>query len=774
MDLLAKTDAEGRTRSLVGHSLDVANAVRLLLTSGVLRSRLERAARSTITPVQADRLAVLAGFHDFGKALSGFQARIRGEVLRAPSGHVAEALAALADRDVQAILDSLLRWFEPDLIFSTVCHHGEPVAAERYETLRGSLHTLVSEETKRGLGDLSRALLEQFPQAAGAEPGLADTTVLQHLWAGLVMTADWIGSGLPLEGDVHRPEAVAEVLEATAWTGWRGAAQPTAVLGSWEPRGAQQAVLELPADEQLAVIEAPTGSGKTEAALIWACRLVEAERVDGLYFAVPSRSAATELHQRIARAMTAAHPALQGRVVRAVPGMLDTDCRPDYQPAPWAVAAPKRVFAAPVAVGTIDQAMLSQLRVRHAWLRAACLSRHLLVVDEVHASDPYMAAVVESLVKRHLDLGGYVLAMSATLGESALARLQRRSRVPPEDAAKVPYPAVRARSTSLPVEPPEGRTSRFELTDMDAAEARAADAARDGACVLMIRSTVPDAVAAYRRIEGSGVAVMLHHSRYALTDRSFLDDRLQAILGKDGSREPLVVVATQTAEQSLDIDADLLVTDACPADVLIQRLGRLHRHRLSTEPTAVMIDPGDLEQYLAKDGRAVGGTDHGWPWVYENLLSVHETLSWLREHGSIAVPADSRALVEQTTHLDHLEAVAASLGGAWPKLWERLTGRNTAERQLGEAALIDWSRPYAEALCDDRHATRLGDGTINVEVDGDLRSPFTGKGIEVLPIPGRWLYDVPQGERARVIGDGRLAVGHVHLRYDHLGLQKVE
>ena len=124
--------------------------------------------------------------------------------------------------------------------------------------------------------------------------------------------------------------------------------------------------------------------------------------------------------------------------------MLDTDNSvPDYPPETWAVAAPKRTFAAPIAVGTIDQALLSILRSRHAWMRAALLSRHLLVVDEVHASDPYMAVLTRGLIERHLSLGGRALAMSATLGETALAVLMDRERRPIDAAISVPYPAIR-------------------------------------------------------------------------------------------------------------------------------------------------------------------------------------------------------------------------------------------------------------------------------------------------------------------------------------------
>jgi CRISPR-associated endonuclease/helicase Cas3 len=107
---------------------------------------------------------------------------------------------------------------------------------------------------------------------------------------------------------------------------------------------------------------------------------------------------------------------------------------------------------------------------------------------------------------------------------------------------------------------------------------------------------------------------------------------------------------TQTAEQSLDIDADLLITDACPADVLLQRLGRLHRHRAGTRPTAVLIDPGPLDHYLLPKGIVVGRPGQGWLLVYNNLLSVRATLDWLNSGRSISVLATAaRSSSEQPT-----------------------------------------------------------------------------------------------------------------------------
>ena len=129
----------------------------------------------------------------------------------------------------------------------------------------------------------------------------------------------------PVLGDENRPQAARDLLDGTRWSGWHSGTPSEAILGSYKPRAAQISMLSLPISERLAVIEAPTGSGKTEASLIWADRLVAAGLVDGMYFAVPTRSAATELHARISKLMGQVHPLVVARVVRAVPGMIDTD-----------------------------------------------------------------------------------------------------------------------------------------------------------------------------------------------------------------------------------------------------------------------------------------------------------------------------------------------------------------------------------------------------------------------------------------------------------------
>jgi CRISPR-associated endonuclease/helicase Cas3 len=775
----AKTAPNGATCSLLDHCRHVAVMARRLMASPVLRHRLAAAFETDLTERHLDRLAILAGLHDFGKALKGFQDKLEGTTLTS-RGHVAEALAVLANNAaVQTAiqLPLLIEWFEPvhHALYTAICHHGQPVGDDQIRPHLPLIAELVA-RTRYGhdpiveIGKLSEALIALFTRVKESGERLRFTPSAQHLFAGILMAADWMASGFAFEPS-EADQLAANVLDRTVWSGWHSGASPLSLLEGREPRPAQIGTLNLPLDERLAVLEAPTGSGKTEAALIWASRLVEAGVVDGLYFAVPTRSAATELHSRIGRLMSTHHPALRGKIVRAIPGLLDTDNSvPDYPAETWAVAAPKRTFAAPIAVGTIDQALLSILRSRHAWMRAAFLSRHLLVVDEVHASDPYMAALTRGLIERHLSLGGRALTMSATLGETALAILMDRERRPIDAAISVPYPAIRRSGdddAALPQAP--GRTVDVMIEGYEQAVTRACAAAAEGQSVLWLRSTVTDATNDFLAFEARGTNSLLHHSRYAVEDRTWLDQRLLGIFGVRGQRTGVVAVTTQTAEQSLDIDADLLITDACPADVLLQRLGRLHRHRSGTRPTAVLIDPGPLENYLAPRGKVLGQAGQGWPWVYNNLLSVRATLDWLQARKQITVPDDCRVLVERATHADYLREMAGSLGRHWTDLWRELFEKAAIHAQLAEASLIDWRRPYRDALVTEWLPTRLGDGTFTVAVR-NLVSPFTQETLTALPIPGRWLRGVTPPEEPVEAVDGHILIGSKSFGYGRLGL----
>jgi hypothetical protein len=138
------------------------------------------------------------------------------------------------------------------------------------------------------------------------------------------------------------------------------------------------------------------------------------------------------------------------------------------------------------------------------------------------------------------------------------------------------------------------------------------------------------------------------------------------------------------------------------------------------------------------------------------------------------VPEHSRALVERGTHADHLREVADQAGEKWQALWRRLFERDRIHAQLAEAGLIDWSRPYRNALIDDRYVTRLGEGTVTIATP-NLVSPFTGGPIAALPTPVSWLAraNVDQKQEA-IVSSQHVQIGALSLTYDRLGLQRAD
>jgi CRISPR-associated endonuclease/helicase Cas3 len=237
--------------------------------------------------------------------------------------------------------------------------------------------------------------------------------------------------------------------------------------------------------------------------------------------------------------------------------------------------------------------------VSHAHMRATALLRNLLVIDEVHASDGYMIALMREVLSNHLAAGGHALLMSATLGSSARQILLASA----SDAAVASLPLAEAKKLAYPALLPcrkEGVTEiaidsdsqpkhvshelRPWADDSPSIARIAADAAASGARVLIVRNTVADCVATQLEVEreantrgihaqlfGCRMVVAPHHSRFATEDRKDLDLALVNRFGNisGSSALPCIAVATQTVQQSLDIDADLMITDLCPMDVML-------------------------------------------------------------------------------------------------------------------------------------------------------------------------------------------------------------
>jgi CRISPR-associated endonuclease/helicase Cas3 len=582
------------------------------------------------------------------------------------------------------------------------------------------------------------------------------------------------------------------------------------------------------ADNALAtvvVLEAETGSGKTEAALWRYFHLFARGEVDGLYFALPTRVAATQVYRRVCEALSRAWPkgapvavralagytAADGKTARALPDfkVLWSDVPSDAEAGRrWAGETSKRFLAAPVAVGTVDQALLGTLQVKHAHLRHALAARSLLVIDEVHASDAYMGVLIEQLINAMTALGGHTLLLSATLGAASRARYLAAGKrkvlhVPTlAQASALPYPAI-SDAAGLRVTSGAQREKRVAWQCEDAIDdphrvaSLALGAAGQGARVLVIRNTVPAAVATLAALEAAtpdagwlfshAGMVTLHHSRFSREDRPMLDSEVEAQFGKGRPSGPLILVGTQTLEQSLDLDADFLITDLCPMDVLLQRVGRLHRHLrpVETRPAAfraaqvLVLTPGggDLSPWLARPRHGLGRFRDGGG-VYADVRILEATRRLIAAEPQVRIPADNRRLVESATHPEAVHAIEA-LGDPWAVHGQHIDGDTGARRTSAKLGLLPLDTAFAELGFPDevKLATRLGAADRIVNFDPPQAGPF-GNAVRELPIRyhllpnGLSLEALPEDIAAELCGF-RFRLGDAHYRYSRVGLERL-
>jgi CRISPR-associated endonuclease/helicase Cas3 len=757
---------------------------------------------------------------------------------------------------------SMLEWFESEdhffhFLLATFGHHGRPV-----QPAHGFSSKLWEENDRRTPAEemerLAAFVRQWFPEAFGEEAdAFPPDPPFQHAFNGILTLADWIGSdrrffafaeekGEPMpaarRGAVEAVEAL--FLDPAAARAGLGDV-PVGFDGvleeaSWTPHDIQQETLDLPlhADGSLTVLESDTGSGKTEAALARFARLYRRGQVDGMYFAVPTRSAATQLHERVQETAARLFPEdARPPVVQAVPGYIKADdaeatALPDFEVRwdeedtamryrGWAAEHPKRFLAGPIVVGTVDQALLSALQASHAHLRAAALLRHFLVVDEVHASDVYMTALMDRVLDQHLSAGGHALLMSATLGSAARTHLTTAGRADPpapEKAEQEDYPLLTHVSATRtdPVQvhaASSGRQKAVEVAlrpaaaDPRAVATLALENARAGGRVLVIRNLVRDCQATQRALEdaaGPDDADLLfgagetqngrvhapHHSRFAPADRQRLDDRIEDVFGKERQEDGgCVAVATQTVEQSLDLDADLMLTDLCPMDVLLQRIGRLHRHARTRpegfeQARCIVLTPEARELGAAITPQGHGGHgEHGLGTVYDDLRAVEAAWQVIEATGAPwQIPADNRRLVERATHPQRLRAVAADGGEAWQRHQRHILGEQMADRHLPQINGLDRSTPFGECRFDEDAApkTRLGEEDYRVELPSPADGPF-GPAVSVLTVAAWHFHETPDAvengdataEDVEAFDGGfSFSFGGKRFRYDRTGLEK--
>ena len=515
-------------------------------------------------------------------------------------------------------------------------HHGQPPkelpALNRFFNMqedRSAIHAFAD--------DVCTLLLSP---AAARVPSIQDPESFWRLsvelswWiAGIAVLADWIGSNAAVFTYRSEPtESLADYwpraqLMATQALQESGVVpdKPVDELGfaalfpsiaKPSPLQAWAAFETLDAGPQLHMLEDVTGAGKTEAAVTLGHRLMTSGCADGFFIGLPTMATANAMYSRIAGVYTklfAGHASLvlaHGRKTLVedfaasvlVPGAEEDDARQQDDTATarctaWLADHNKRALLSPAGVGTIDQALLAALQSRHQSLRLLGLFRKVLIVDEVHACDAYMQGVLEVLLRFHARAGGSAILLSATLPERMKVALLKafadgcRKRAP--DLRSSAYPLTTSWSAAspqilteaaVPTRPDVRRRIAIRCeSDRGRVVARIVEALNAGQCVAWIRNTIADALQARTELAQVVPAdcITLFHARFALGDRLDIETRVLDTFGRDSGPEQRIgklLIATQVAEQSLDVDFDLVVSDLAPIDRLIQRAGRLRRH----------------------------------------------------------------------------------------------------------------------------------------------------------------------------------------------------
>ena len=417
--------------------------------------------------------------------------------------------------------------------------------------------------------------------------------------------------------------------------------------------------------------------------------------MSGIYIALPTAATSNQMFGRFNAflAMHRSDTAINARLVHGMSWLIDDvssfkaiqssdDPVSSIEMIEWFKPS-KRALLAPYSVGTIDQSLMSVLKVKFGFLRLFGLANKALIIDEVHAYDAYMSTILKLLLTWCSCLGIPVIMLSATLPSQKKQELLEpyiKANLNGLEAFKpsMGYPLITvvnadgkicekpvsgsAKHLSVATVKHEGYLGNYNLI-----AALALEKSERGGCICVIMNTVKGAQNVYRLIKDVSaydVDILLFHSRFTAGRRDEIEKKALRLFDKRSllkESDPnfrarpknAILVATQVVEQSLDLDFDEMITEIAPIDLLLQRAGRLHRHDRQNRPTG---PTPVLHVLLPEAGKPVfGGSEK----VYERYVLL-KTMALLLTLDTLEIPSDIRTLVE-TVYMPYSENATSDL-----------------------------------------------------------------------------------------------------------------
>lgn len=585
----------------------------------------------------------LAAAHDCGKASPAFVIKAQQvgfcdvvDEITSKGLPIEAQNQAMAKRFSHALVgECILERYGVDRSLADIvgAHHGKPLdfkrdleAAPEYSSITG----IKNEAWGRVQGEFVQYALHLA--GLSSVSGITLNVPAQIILSGLLIMADWLASDTSQFPLISRDYGIMEVKSAKerAEQAWASLHLPEykqfASACPWsqlyeerfgrQPRPVQIHALRVASQMEhpgLMVIEAPMGEGKTEAALAAAEAFARRFGLGGVYFALPTQATSDgifpriekwieQLHAGVSRSVFLAHgksgfnEVYTGIKLQSHLCDEEDEKQADVVVNDWTQGRKKGLLADFV-VGTIDHVLMGGLKMKHLALRHLGLVNKVVILDECHAYDAYMNQYLDLVLSW---LGAYdvpVIVLSATLPphrrQELLAAYQGSKKARRIDADSIsPYPLISYTDggiahQDLPESSGRKRVVHLQQFDEDNLGDILSELLAEGGCAGIICNTVKKAqsVAQCMEMYFGEDRVRLLHSCFLSFDRVRKEQELRDLLGpqEDHRPEKLIVVGTQVMEQSLDIDFDVLFTEICPMDLLLQRIGRLHRHNRKKE-----------------------------------------------------------------------------------------------------------------------------------------------------------------------------------------------
>lgn len=784
--LWAKTGKDGvpEWHPLILHMLDVAASGDAILEREPESTRIRMGAIFGMEWKDARAwLLVVVACHDLGKACPGFQCKwpnlLDQAGLPLPRGPNTKINHAFVSQIALMELLHQIGWaFElAELVSDAVgCHHGERISPIRLRDLQGDRRAIGNSEWS----EARRRLFESIMQVL--KPGdVPDKKTLSGpdfmLLSGLTSFADWIGSnedwfpfGTPDEcGDLLGwfEKSRDHANDALNCIGWQARTplsyRPKSfkrVFG-FSPRPLQWAVADALVnvkEPSILLVEAPMGEGKTEAAFFAHIELQRKFGHRGMYVALPTKATGNAMFRRTLEFLRRQNvdrkldlQLVHGAALLSdtfqnlsISGIYDPSTGGEVRAGEW-FTNKKRALLSEYGVGTVDQALMPILPVRHNFVRLWGLANRVVVFDEIHAYDAYTGTLLVHLLRWLLALGSTVMLLSATLPPSIRRKLaQEVNAVLPEQEEKYPRlslfhtgaveqihfeadPARRITLRLLGIQPDlpcilSALEKQLSGSGMGLALVNTVQRAQDLYVLFPDGEPVEFQGERVGKRLSDGTEVYLFHARFPANRRLKREDHALETFGEMGIRTGRkILIATQVAEQSLDLDFDLIVTDLAPIDLVLQRAGRLWRHKRDSRPVR---EPILIVAGLAGNEPPPFEKPLWWGAVYrEDILLL--TWAILHQQEYMTLPDEIDALV-QSVYEEHVE-VPETLRERLERASAKENGKALALKHQANQAIIgfpedaSWNDPARFVLYDEDEPmvhrtlmalTRLGEESV--------------------------------------------------------------